>query len=253
MLNAIIVDDEEYGRTNLCNMLRSYCRQIHISGTAASVPDARLLLRDCRPDLIFLDVQMPGEDGLALVSQASGQAGKPFVVLVTAHSRYAIPAIRKGVFDYLLKPIDPDELINCEKKMVALVKSGGVAVRPEDAGENCKISISHSKGIKLIDFNSILYLEAHNNYTIFHLVQDKAYERFVASKTLGDFEYLLDHKKFYRTHKSYIINTERIKEVLSEEHGIVIMQNDDRIEISRRKSHAFRQYLQNVYHGQMHK
>ncbi len=239
-LKAIIVDDDETGRENLQNLVSQYCSHIDIMGSAASVREARVLLKKHRPDVIFLDIRMPEEDGFALLDYLSAEALTPSVVFVTAYDQYSIKAIRYRAFDYLLKPIDIDELQECEKRLLAAPPP---APQPAATAEH-KITVGHSRGTRVIDFSDIVYLQADKNYTVFHLRNGPGNtERFVVSKTLSDFEAAIPADTFFRVHKSYIVNVVHVREHRNMDGGYIVMSNGDKVEVSRRRSTFFRQFL----------
>lgn len=247
-MNAIIVDDEEFSRQNLKTLVSNYCSHIKIVGLAESVQQARELIWEFNPEVVFLDIHMPGENGFDLLMSYKKSQNFPLIVFVTAHNNYAINAVKAGAFDYILKPIDIDELIECERRM--LFVAGQEKALPDShhiQSDQETISIRHMKGIKMIPIKDITYLEADNSYTVIHFFGDTGIEKFVVSRTLGDFEDILITKKFFRIHKSYLVNVRQVKDLLQEDNAYVITKDGSTIEISRRKKSLFRQYLQENY------
>jgi two-component system LytT family response regulator len=256
-LRAAVVDDEAFGRENLINLLKQYCPDITVVGTAESSAGARELLANTAVDVLFLDINMPGESGLSLLESFENTHLQ--VVFVTAYDQYSIRAIKAGAFDYILKPIDIDEL---QETVAKLVKSheeresqhrelekyrqsmhdlSGTLSRKKLPD---KLNIPHSKGIKIVNINDIVRLSADNNYTDLYLQNG---QKLVVSRTLKDFEDVLDPESFFRIHKSHIINIEHLKEYLSDYNGFVLMSDGVKIEISRRRSPAFLQFLTKAF------
>lgn len=243
-LKAIIVDDDESGRENLQALLHEYCLDVAIVGFAASVDEAVTLIRAAAPDVVFLDVHMPGKDGFALLSMLPEELAPPHIVFVTAYDQYAISAIRKKAFDYLLKPIDVDELQDCIQRLL-VAQSAQQPANTERTDE--RISVGHAKGTRLISLKDIVYLEGDRNYTIMHLLTEKGAEKFIVSRTMSDFEATLPGSRFFRVHKSYIINVAHLREQLNYKGGNIVMSNGRQIEVSRRRSSLFHEFINAHY------
>lgn len=245
MLNTIIVDDEEFARSSLYFLLQENCENIHISGIAKSVAEARQLLSNNKIDLIFLDIAMPGENGFDLIPQA--QISKSHVIFTTAYDQYALRAIKANALDYLLKPIDIDELkLAVEKagKYIALNKKEhnrneslqNLAVHLSERNEIRKISLPNGQGYSLINIDDIIHIEADSNYSIFHLANK---ETITVSKVLKEYEEILPEQQFVRIHKSSIVNLNYLKEYNSKNGMEVILKNGEKIAVSRRRASDF--------------
>lgn len=245
MLNTIIVDDEEFARSSLYFLLQENCENIHISGIAKSVSEARQLLSNNKIDLIFLDIAMPGENGFDLIPQA--QLSKSHVIFTTAYDQYALRAIKANALDYLLKPIDIDELkLAVEKagKYIALDKKEhnrneslqNLAVHLSGRNEIRKISLPNGQGYSLINIDDIIHIEADSNYSIFHLANK---ETITVSKVLKEYEEILPEQQFVRIHKSSIVNLNYLKEYNSKNGMEVILKNGEKIAVSRRRASDF--------------
>lgn len=245
MLNTIIVDDEEFARSSLYFLLQENCENIHISGIAKSVAEARQLLINNQIDLIFLDIAMPGENGFELIPQA--QISKSHVIFTTAYDQYALRAIKANALDYLLKPIDIDELkLAVEKagKYIALNQKEqnrnenlqNLAVHLSERNEIRKISLPNGQGYSLINIDDIIHIEADSNYSIFHLANK---ENITVSKVLKEYEEILPEQQFVRIHKSSIVNLNYLKEYNSRNGMEVILKNGEKIAVSRRRASDF--------------
>jgi len=245
VLNTIIVDDEEFARSSLYFLLQENCENIHISGIAKSVAEARQLLSSNKIDLIFLDIAMPGENGFDLIPQA--QLGKSHVIFTTAYDQYALRAIKANALDYLLKPIDIDELkLAVEKagKYIALDKKEhnrneslqNLAIHLSERNEIRKISLPNGQGYSLINIDDIIHIEADSNYSIFHLANK---ETITVSKVLKEYEEILPEQQFVRIHKSSIVNLNYLKEYNSKNGMEVILKNGEKIAVSRRRASDF--------------
>ncbi|WP_285009045.1 LytR/AlgR family response regulator transcription factor [Pedobacter faecalis] len=241
-MNAIIVDDEEFARSSLFFLLQDNCPQIHISGIAKSVAEARILLAQNQVDLIFLDIAMPGENGFELISTANEH--NAHVIFTTAYDQYALKAIKANALEYLLKPIDIDELKEAVEKAMRYIPAnktdsdrgkrlGNLAENLADRSGITKITLPNGQGYSLIDVDDIVYIEADSNYSVFHLRNG---DQITVSKVLKEYEEILPDDRFLRIHKSSIINLNDLKE-FNFKHGYqAIMKSGEKITVSRRRA-----------------
>lgn len=244
MLNAIIVDDEEFARSSLYFLLQENCEQIHITGIAKSVPEARNLLANNNVDLIFLDIAMPGENGFELIPYIQN---KSHVIFTTAYDQYALKAIKANALDYLLKPIDIDELkdaVNKASKYISMSKQGenrnenlqNLSINLSERNEIRKISLPNGQGYRLVSIDDIIHIGADSNYSVFYLASG---EKITVSKVLKEYEELLPDNQFVRIHKSSILNLNYLKEYNSKNGLEVILKNGEKIAVSRRRASEF--------------
>lgn len=242
-LRAIIIDDEYKAIENLRTLIATYCPSIKITDSALGVESAAIIVNDAKPDVLFLDVSMPKKSGFELLNMLQYT---PLVVFVTAYEKYALKAIKASAVDFLLKPVDINELKDVEKKLLNIQAArknnfnesynsvvGNVVSMLQHPGVIKNITLPDADGYNIIDINEILYLEGENNYTSFHL-QNK--NKIVVSKTLKEYEELLEESGFFRIHKSNIINLRHLKKV-SVEDGVGAHMSDGRIlGVSRRRT-----------------
>lgn len=245
MLNTIIVDDEEFARSSLYFLLQENCENVNVVGIAKSVNEARVLLSQHHIDLIFLDIAMPGENGFELIPQA--QNANATVIFTTAYDQYALKAIKANALDYLLKPIDIDELkdaVNKADKYIKLNKNENnrneslknLASDLSDRSTIKKITLPSGQGYRLVDIDDIIHIEADSNYSVFHL---QNLEKIAVSKILKDYEEILPESRFVRIHKSSIVNLKYVKEYNSKNGLQVILENGEAINVSRRRASDF--------------
>lgn len=245
MLNAIIVDDEEFARSSLYFLLQENCENIQISGIAKSVTEARGLLASHKVDLIFLDIAMPGENGFELIPHVQGS--KTHVIFTTAYDQYALKAIKANALDYLLKPIDIDELKAAVEKAVRHIELNNNSTNRNEnlknlsenlsnRGEIRKISLPNGQGYTLISIDDIIHIEADSNYSIFYLNNR---ESITVSKVLKEYEEILPQNQFVRIHKSSIVNLNYLKEYNSKNGLEVMLKNGTKIAVSRRRASDF--------------
>ena len=241
MINAIIIDDESKGRLALREKLSAYCPQIQIMAEATNGQEALILIHHHKPQLIFLDIEMPRMNGFEMLNELPD---KNFhIIFTTAYDQYAIKAIKYAAFDYLLKPIDIEELRaavtkievqenNQTKKQVELLQQN----MQQPKKQLSKLAIPTLDGLMFYNISDIIHLEANSNYTNIYLVNKI---KITASKTLKEFEDLLPDDIFFRTHHSHLINLNYIKRYIKGDGGQIELQNGSFVDVARRKKEEF--------------
>lgn len=234
-IKSIIVDDEKHGRENLAGLLKEYCREINIVGEAASVEEAIKLINECKPDLIFLDIEMPGKNGFELLEHFHQFDFE--VIFVTAYDSYAIKAIRFSAADYILKPINYKELQNAVHKVAAIIRSKKENYRLRNLLDNiqqpqhAKIGLPTSDKVDFVDVNDIVYCKSEGSYTTIYLLD----KQILVSKNIGEFEDLLAEHSFLRVHKTFLVNLNHVAAYLKTDGGTLEMTGGAKIPISRRR------------------
>ncbi len=236
-IESIIVDDEPKSRNNLRDLLLEYCPQVEIIGEAASATEALKLIKQHAPELIFLDIEMPGGSGFDLLKSLNNQNFE--VVFVTAFDKYGIQAVKFCAIDYLLKPIDIFELSKAvekaqsqilrKKENLRLVELVANLDRPE---EEKRIALPLADKIEFIAINQVIRLEADGNYTRIFLEGKKEY---LVCKTLKEYQEILEHHNFLRTHQSHLINCRKIAAYIKTDGGYISMTDGSSVPISRQK------------------
>lgn len=245
MLNVIIVDDEEFARSSLYFLIQENCENVHICGIAKSVEEARELLLKHDVDLVFLDIAMPGKNGFELVPDA--KINNAQLVFTTAFDQYALKAFKANAIDYLLKPIDIDELKETVDKAAKFVRFSDYELERNerltnlvsniaDRSEIRKLSLPNGQGYTMIDINEIIHIEADSNYSVFHLDNR---EKITVSRVLKEYEEILPDDQFVRIHKSSIVNLNYLKEYNSKNGLEVLLKNGQKIAVSRRRASIF--------------
>ncbi len=241
MISAVIIDDEAKGRLALREKLLSYCPQIKVIAEAANGQEALMLIQHHKPQLIFLDIEMPKMNGFEMLNELPE---KNFhIIFTTAYDQYAIKAIKYAAFDYLLKPIDIVELQTAVSKITA-AENNQTKKQVELLQQNMqhpkkqlnKLAVPTLQGLLFFDINDIIHLEANSNYTYIYLINKT---KITASKTLKEFEELLPEDIFFRTHNSHLINLNYIKRYIKGDGGQIELQNGAYIDVSRRKKEEF--------------
>lgn len=242
-MKAFIVDDEILSVDLLKVTINTHCRELDIVGEATNINIAYDAITKSNPEIIFLDIEMPGGDGFELLEKLNNQF-QFHTVFITAHEQYARHAIRAGAVDYLLKPLEGSELKQTVQRLLSIKESRRLNPWTPVEGElEKKIVLNHHKGYSLIKLKDIIDLKADNNYTV--LTQTDG-TKIVCSQTLGKFETGIQSDWFFRTHRSHIINLYHLQGFLYADGGYVQMSNgvkisvaDNRVKLLKEKIDSF--------------
>ncbi|MCF0054940.1 LytTR family DNA-binding domain-containing protein [Dyadobacter sp. CY356] len=257
-LRAVIIDDETNAREALANLLRLMNPDVEICGEAKNADLGIELIKEKNPNLVFLDIQMPGKSGFDLL--ASFEKVDFGVIFTTAYQEFAIRAFRFSAIDYLLKPIDPDELQAAVEKyksrqasinpqQIAILQQqldspGTMRLVNRQKNDNQRIALPTAEGIHFVQMTEIIQCESLGSYTKFHLIKGPA---IVVSRLLKEYEEILDNYYFFRVHQSNIVNLEHIKRYVKGDGGQVWMSDNTEIEVSRRRKDEFLALLSDFY------
>ncbi|MDR6784973.1 two-component system LytT family response regulator [Pedobacter africanus] len=249
MIRAVLIDDEISNLENLRTLLEKHCPQVAIIATAQNVNDAVDAIEKYLPDLVFLDIQMgeqKGFDVLKLLPRRNFE-----VIFVTAHDQYGIQAVKFAALDYLLKPIDIEELSNAvnkaAQKMAAQIQNSQLDFllqqlkKPET--NLSKIALQMQSEIRYVTLLEIIRCEADNTYTHFFL---SGGEKILVSKPLKEYADLLRPNGFLRTHQSHLVNPKYVKSWLKEDGGILLLMSGEKIPISKPNKDTVKQALQRL-------
>ncbi|RZL42810.1 MAG: response regulator transcription factor [Pedobacter sp.] len=245
-MRAIIIDDESANVEILQVLLAKYCSQVKISASANQVDEAVKLIDLHKPDLLFLDIQMGKSSGFDLLNKLTEKSFE--VIFVTAYDNYGIQAVKFAALDYLLKPVNPDELINAIAKAEERIKSKNrneqlnFLLQQLKTPENVvqKIALPQHNEIRYVAVNEIVRCEADNTYTYFFLANG---EKILISKPLKEYSDLLKPQGFLRTHQSHLVNPSFVKSWLKEDGGVLLMNNGDKIPVSKPNRESVKQIL----------
>jgi len=241
-MKAIIVDDEPDARDALRMALERYCPEVKIVAMSESPVDGLEQIRMHHPELIFLDIQMPGMSGFDMLTKL--EESDVNVIFVTAHDKYALKAIRFSALDYLLKPVDAEELQNAVQKAMQKQNRGEYNLKMKSFLENIrsqqeqlgKLSVPTLEGFLFIEINEIVNCRADDNYTEISLITK---EKILVSKTLKDVEEMLAGNTFFRIHQSHLINLKFLQRYVKGDGGYVVMKDGTSLDVSRRKKEEF--------------
>ena len=245
-MKGIIVDDEARSRRMLKALCEEYCRDLEILGMAESVSEAKVLIKKEIPDVVFLDIRMPVESGFELLKHYGKDI--PFeVIFTTAYDEYAMEAFQFAAVDYLLKPIEINELVKAVKRIKKLQGYIDPVKKFEFLRELLatqkieKIALTTADGLIYARFEEIIRCEAQSNYTKVVMVDKSS---ILITKTLKYFEDILLEKDFFRVHKSHVVNLHSVRRFIRSKKGSVVeMKDGARIEVSGRKKEALLERL----------
>lgn len=246
MIRTVLVDDEIDSIMVLEKLLETACATVGIVGRADGVSSALEVIKSTEPDLVFLDIEMTQGNAFDLLNQLQPLTFQ--AIFVTAFDNYALRAFKYSAVDYLLKPVDIDDLKKAVEKASARVQAGNVKEQMKILLENVgtfqlsqqKIAFPSLTGLTLVALHDIVHLEAKGSYTIIYL-SDK--QKIMATKNIKEYEELLPELIFYRVHKSHIINLHKIKNYQKGRGGYVVMEDDSSIEVASRRREEFLQRL----------
>lgn len=244
LLSALIVDDEPKACNVLQSLINEYCPEISDVQFCTNPDEGIKLINESSPDILFLDINMPQKSGFDLLDELGQFDGK--LVFTTAYHEYAIKAFKYSAFDYLLKPIKIDDLIDTvlriSKEERKQFESGDLKQLFEQFTKRTSfptsIAIHDKGGMLFLDPSKIIYLEGQGNYTKIQCTD----KHFVATKSIKSFEDTLDPEVFLRVHKSYIVNIQHVTRYTPQDGGELTLTNDHTVFVSRRKRHLLERF-----------
>jgi two-component system LytT family response regulator len=240
-IKAILIDDEWNSLQNLQQKLKEFCPDVSVAAATQNPEEAIQLIQQHRPDVIFLDIEMPKMSGFRMLEQLGTVESE--IIFTTAYNHYAIDAIRMSAFDYLTKPIAIADLQKAierlskknryfSKERIDILKQSFT----DSKSQEDKITLTSAEGMDFIPVKNILRIESSSNYSKIFFTDGK---QKTVTRLLKDFESMLLPYHFYRIHNSHLINLKYIQKYIRGEGGQVIMQNGDSIDVSRRKKEEF--------------
>jgi two-component system LytT family response regulator len=241
LLKAILIDDELSSLQNLQQKLVEFCPDIKVAGATQQPEEAINMIRLQRPDVIFLDIEMPRMSGFRMLDELGDVDFE--IIFTTAYNHYAVEAIRISAFDYLTKPVAIKDLQNAverlaRKKQFSTREKLDILRQSlsESKSQEDKIAIPTSEGFEFLQIKNIVHVESSSNYSKIHLHGGKTV---LVTKLLKDFEEMLLPYRFYRVHNSHLINLAYIKKYIRGEGGQVVLENGQIIDVARRKKEEF--------------
>lgn len=241
MIRAVIIDDIPEAITVLKSDLENYCVNIEVIGSAEGVVTGAKLIRDLKPDLVFLDIQMKDGSGFDLLEIVPDIHFK--LIFTTASDEFAVKAFKFSAVDYLLKPIDPDELMDAVSRVELQDRpTQRIDLLKENFIKAKRIALNTLEKIHIVNVEEILRCESSINYTMFYFTDNS---KLLVTKTLKEFDNLLSEHHFIRVHQSHLINTHFIKEFLKSD-GVIVMKDGTKVPVSTRKKQVLMDMIANL-------
>ena len=241
-MTAVVIDDEKNNIDNLKQLLAAYCPEVAVTATAMNADEGKNIILQYKPDIVFLDIQMPGKNGFDLLKSLHQYDFE--IIFVTAYDQYGIQAVKFAAVDYLLKPINTDELQAAVKKATEKSKLKKQNLRLENliqllqqqqVKEEHRIALTTLKETRFVLTNQVVRCESSNNYSSIYLANG---EKLLVSKPIFEFEEILKGYGFIRCHQSHLVNKKYIKSWVKEDGGYLLLENGTQIPISRNKKEA---------------
>jgi two-component system LytT family response regulator len=245
MLKAIVIDDEEKSLKTLVMILKEYCPGLDVVSEAKSALEGIREINLHKPDLVFLDIEMPNGSGFEMLESLPERNFD--VIFVTAYNHYALKAIKCNASDYIIKPVDVQELVECVDKIIKrrdsnLKESPDVEklLKSIRGKRPARLAVPTADGTEFISIREIIRIEAERSYCVIYMCGNR---KLLLSRSLSDIEASLDKEMFFRAHKSHLVNLEHIKKHVRFDGGYIIMDDESKVELSRRKREEFLQVM----------
>jgi two-component system, LytTR family, response regulator len=241
MLKCIVVDDEFKSRESLKALIEKFCENIQVSALCENGDEAIKAIHEYKPDVVFLDIQLQRETGFDMLERLDKIDFE--IIFTTAFSEFAVRAFKFSAIDYVLKPVDIQDLRmaieKARKKILGNISERMTQLAQTMKGNSFKhsrLAVPSSDGLVFVSVDGILYCEASGNYTNIHMGDGR---KFVVSRTLKEYEEMLEDLDFFRIHNSYLINLNLIKKYIRGEGGQVVMTNEQVLDVSKAKKKSF--------------
>ncbi|MBL4755479.1 MAG: response regulator transcription factor [Flavobacteriales bacterium] len=249
MIRTIVIDDESMARETIITMLGMYCHNVEVVAQACNVESGLIAIKESKPDLVLLDINMPDGSGFDLLSRFKEIDFA--VVFVTAYVEYALRAFRFSAVDYIVKPLDYQELIAAVKKASRMFRESEISTKLDTclynlenrSKESKRLVIKTTNSIHVVDIQDIVRCEADRNYTLFHFVDQK---NLLVAKTLKEYDELLDGYNFFRVHHSHLINLSHLKSYERREGGMALMVDGSSVPVANSNKDWFMKLLDNI-------
>lgn len=248
-MNVVIVEDEQQNLETLEEILQNHCEQVKITGTASTVSEAVQVIDEVNPDLLLMDINLPDGNSFDILKQIKRKDYK--LIFITAFEEYAIKAIKLSALDYIVKPVDPKELIQAIDKAQTAIeeKESNLKIDALLANVNNlshkkeKIVLKTAESIFILDIQDIIRVESEGSYTRFYTNKGN---KILISKTMKDYEDVLTDSGFFRIHKSHIVNMNYLIRFDKSEGGYLVMTDQSKVPVSYRKKEKLLEYINNL-------
>jgi len=240
-ISTILIDDERSCLQNLERKLAEFCPEVRIIAVVEQPAEAIFLIKHHKPDVIFLDIEMPHLNGFRMLNELTDYQGE--IIFTTAYSQYTIEAIRFSAFDYLMKPVVIEDLQAAVKRLTRQL-----AIRTKDRldvlrealtknhSQDDRIAVPTGDGLELIQMKNVVRIESSSNYSRIYFMAGKS---LLVTRLLKEFEEMLRPYRFFRVHNIHLINLNYVRKYIRGDGGKAIMENGDEIDVSRRRKDEF--------------
>jgi two-component system, LytTR family, response regulator len=242
-MKAILLDDEPDSTHVLSRLLERHCPDVEVLANCNESEKGLSLIQQHRPDLVFLDIEMPRLNGFQVLEALGDQ--RFMLIFTTAYDQYAVRAFKYSALDYLLKPIDPQDLVKAvgkarerretDRQQLEILRQ---QLQPSQRRLQGKIALPNQHGFTFVEVQGIIYVESDGSYSKIFLQNGEVY---LVTKAIGEVEEVLDTETFYRAHRQYIINLNFIKEFVRGDGGYVVMKDGKTVSIARNRKEEFQQ------------
>ncbi|MEQ8469627.1 MAG: LytTR family DNA-binding domain-containing protein [Marinoscillum sp.] len=246
-MRAVIVDDESSLRESTLTLLSIYCPDVEVIGQADGVKSGIALIKNLKPDLAFLDIEMKDGLGFDIIHAVKDHSFS--VIFITGHNEYAVKAFKFSAIDYILKPLDPDDLIRAVEKAISNHENEIYGLNLKALESNLKtkkikrIILKDSEKVYLVSIHEIIRCESDDNYTRFYLTQNR---KILVSTTLKEYETLFNDLDFFRCHQSHLINLHFFDHFDKRDGGSVLMKDGSQLPVSTRKRDSLMKALESL-------
>lgn len=246
-LSVVLVDDETSAISNLTHLIEAYCEGVRIAGTAGNSTEGIRVIQETSPDLVFLDIEMPGGNGFDLLECFPRRSFD--VIFVTSYNQHAIKAFRYSAVDYLLKPVDIDNLMQSVDRVLQQRQRGITGDSLTGLYANLhlpvpvKLGVATTEGKIYLDIQEIIRIEADGSYSTIYL---KNGHKQLVSRNIGEYEELLEDQHFLRVHNSHLINLLAVSRYTKQDGGWIIMNDRSEIPLSRRRKELFESLMKTI-------
>lgn len=249
MINVCIIDDVEKTRKSVANIIQLYGKNIKIAGEADGVASGIKLITNCSPDVVLLDIEMPDGTAFDLLRKLKEIRFK--IIFITAHEGYSLQAIKFSALDYILKPINPDDLIASIERAEDIIEKENASARINTFLNNLTTTAAKEKKIILKTFDSIhvicvadiIRCESDGNYTTFYLSNNT---KLFVSRTLKEFDDMLKDYGFFRSHQSHLVNLDYLSSYKKSDGGFIVMKDLSEVPVSARNRNLLFQYIEKI-------
>jgi two-component system LytT family response regulator len=242
--DALIVEDEQEHMDLLTLLLAQYCEEINLIGKARSIEEAKAILKESKPEIIFLDMNLNGENSFRILEKVANLQ-EVEIIVTSSHREYAIEAFKHLATDYILKPLKPEELMLSLKKAKRNIELRKLAASknqelPKNNAPLKFLAIPSMEDVEIVPIDQLVYLESDGRYTIFHM-HDKTSK--IASKNLGEYEKLLSRNNFFRIHHSLLVNMDFALNIHKKDGNYLKMKTQKYLPISKRRINSLYKFL----------